>query len=40
MFGAANASGNYATDVYNQQAASRDNMIGGLFSLGRAAMGG
>lgn len=40
MFGAANASGNYATDVYNQQAASRDNMISGLFSLGRAAMGG
>jgi hypothetical protein len=37
MFGAANAAGGYATDVYNQQAASRDNMISGLFSLGSSA---
>lgn len=38
VLGATTAAGNYATDVYNQQAASRDNMINGLFSLGKSAM--
>lgn len=37
VLGATTAAGNYATDVYNQQAASRDNMISGLFQLGSSA---
>lgn len=38
VFGATQAAGNYASDIYNAQAAQQGNLMNGLFSLGSSAI--
>lgn len=38
LYNAANQAGQYQTDVWNQQQANRNGMMGGLFNLGAAAL--